>query len=172
MSLRKHLIWLALALTLVMMVIAPPVSAAVKVGDKAPDFQLRTVDGKGTVKLSTYFGKPTLLVYWASWCPHCRTELPVLQKVYNELHPRGMEAVGVSLDHATNDALKFVTQKSITFPVGYGGTDQGYKIAESYGVSGIPMTFVLDKNGVVKAVFRGDAGERAIRAEFEKLGVK
>jgi peroxiredoxin len=172
MLLRRYAIWLALALALIMLMLALPVSAAVKVGDKAPDFQLRSVDGRGSVKLSTYLDKPTLLVFWASWCPHCRTELPILQRVYNNLHPRGMEAVGISLDHGIKDAQQFVSQKSITFPMAYGGTDEGLKIAESYGVSGIPIAFVIDKSGVVKTIFKGDAGERAIRAVFEKLGVK
>ncbi|MEN6357208.1 MAG: TlpA disulfide reductase family protein [Armatimonadota bacterium] len=146
-------------------------SAVVSVGSKASDFQLTSVDGKSAIKLSSYFGKPMLLVYWASWCPHCRTEVPVVQKIYNDLHSAGLEIVGVSFDRSAKDARDFMKSKSVTFPVAFGGTDQGMKVADIYGVSGIPVTFVLDKNAVVKTVFRGDPGEKAIRAELTKLGL-
>lgn len=148
-----------------------PACAAVTVGSKAPDFQLTSVDGKSTIKLSSHFGKPMLLVYWATWCPHCRTELPVIQKIYGDLHSAGLEIVGISMDNSAKDAREFMKSKSVTFPVAFGGTDQGMKVADTYGVSGIPAMFVLDKNAVVKAIFRGEAGEKTIRSELAKLGL-
>jgi peroxiredoxin len=169
MSLRKYVIWSVLLLAV--LVLVAQASVAVSVGSKAPDFQLSSVDGKSTIKLSSYFGKPLLLVYWASWCPHCRTEAPVIQKIYNDLHSAGLEIVGVNLDRNTKDARQYMKSNSITFPVAFGGNDKGMKVADTYGVSGIPVTFVIDKNAVVKAVFRGDPGEKAIRAELAKLGV-
>src|SRR5690554_4215113 len=108
MRLNKSVITWAFVLAIALAAyFAASVSAEVNVGDKAPDFTLTGLDGKD-VKLSTYAGKPTLLVFWVSWCPHCQAELPVLQKVYGDLRSKGMNAVGVSVDRDKEDAQEFV----------------------------------------------------------------
>lgn len=169
MTINRCVVWLVVILAVC--AFALPVGATVSVGGKAADFQLSGIDGKSTIKLSSYFGKPILLVYWASWCPHCRSEIPSIQKIYSDLHSSGLEVVSVSFDRSEKDAREFIKSKSVTFPVAYGGNDKGMKVADMYGVSGIPVTFVIDKNAVVKSVFRGDPGEKAIRAELGKLGL-
>ena len=75
----------------------------VKTGTKAPDFKLKTSEGK-TLKLSSFKGKYVVLDFWASWCPDCRKDIPEVQRMYNKFHAKGVEFVGVSFD--TNNPEK------------------------------------------------------------------
>ena len=107
--------------------VATFVLADVTVGDTAPDFELGKVDGNGTIKLSDLMknGKPTLLVFWVSWCPHCQREMPVLDKVYRDLKANSINAIGVSVDDDLR-MLGFVTN-TISVPECHAGTDAGKK---------------------------------------------
>ncbi len=168
---HKRLVILTVAvLAAVGLVIAfVPVSAEVAVGNKAPEFKLTTMEGK-TISLSQFTDKPTLLVFWATWCPHCRSELPVLQKLYKDLGPKGANFVGVSLDDNSARARDFVKSNNITFPMAVAGARSN--LLGSYGITGIPTVFVLGKGGVVKARYAGEVAESTIRGDFAKLGVK
>ena len=168
---NKFIVMSALMLTLIVMAFVSPVAAAVVVGDKAPDFQLGSVDGKTTIKLSDYTTKPTLLIFWAGWCPHCRDMASVEQKIFSELGTKGVNVVGVSLDSSREAADSFVKSRSLTFPNAYGGTREGRETVEKYGIRGIPTFFIIDKDGVVKATYSGEVREETIRQEFAKLGV-
>jgi len=154
--------------------VATFVLADVTVGDTAPDFELGKVDGNGTIKLSDLMknGKPTLLVFWVSWCPHCQREMPVLDKVYRDLKANSINAIGVSVDDDLEDAREFVSEYNITFPNVYAGTDAGEKVLDNYGIRGVPNTYIIDKDGVVRAHYVGEVSEKVIKEQFEKLGVK
>jgi peroxiredoxin len=173
MSAVRTTLWPGLLLVILLIVALPLcLSAAVAAGDKAPDFKLDNVDGKSTVTLSDYTDKPTLLVFWASWCPHCQREVSVLQKVYSDLGPKGMNAIGTSVDEDSKKANEFVGKHKLTFPNAFAGTDAGSAVLDSYGVDGVPAIFVLGKGGVTQVRFDGETEEKAIREEFAKLGVK
>lgn len=174
MSVKKLAIALVSApvLALIFIVAAAPAFSAVVVGDKAPDFTLGNISGNGSVKLSDYTSKPTLLVFWVSWCPHCQRELPIVQNIYRELGPKGMNAVGVSVDTDLADAKAFVEQRSLTFPNAFAGTDAGIGVIDTYQVRGVPAIYVIDKGGVVKAVYRGEIDAATIRSDLARLGVK
>lgn len=146
-----------------------PVSAAVSVGSKAPSFKVVDLDGK-SIGLSDLMGKPSIIVFWATWCPHCRAELPVMERVWKDLNPKGISMVAISLDSDSAAARKFVRDNHITIPVAIAGS--GSPLMGSYGITGIPSVFVLDKDGVVKARWAGEVGESTVRSELAKLGVK
>ena len=155
-----------------LMTLTSPVSADVSAGDKAPDFQLGNVNGSDVVKLSNYTTKPTLLVFWVSWCSHCQEEVPVLDKVYKDLKSKGLNVLGVSMDDKIGDAREFVKEYNVSFPSGFAGTDDGHAMTSVYGVKGVPMMYVIDKGGVVKAIHVGETDPGTIRKEFADLGVK
>ncbi len=171
MAPRSGRIALGLAI-LSIVAVAAAAGAAVDVGDKAPAFRLPDADGKGTIALSDYTDKPTLLVFWASWCPHCQRELPVVQKVYKDLKPKGANVVGVSVDENVGEARALLKKQGITFPNAFAGTDTGMNTARAYGVRGIPAVFFIDKRGTITAKYAGETDESDLRREFAKLGVK
>jgi peroxiredoxin len=146
--------------------------AAVTVGDKAPNFTLDTVDGKSKLNFSNYTNKPTVLVFWASWCPHCQKEAPRVQNIYNKFKAKGVNVVGISADEDVSEARNFVTSYRLTFPNAHAGSPAGLKVINDYGVEGVPAIFVIDKGGVVKALYIGETDEATIQAQLAKLGIK
>ncbi|WP_417352593.1 redoxin domain-containing protein [Flavobacterium alkalisoli] len=123
---------------------------ATEVGKKCPDFSAATPDGK-TFSLKQAMGKVTVIDFWASWCGPCRKENPNVVAMYNELHGKGLNIIGVSLD---KDAAKWqgaIEKDNLTWY--HISNLQGWDepIAKEFGVSSIPATVILDKNGTIVA---------------------
>ncbi len=146
-----------------------PVSAAISVGSKAPSFKVSTLDGK-SMGLADLMGKPSVIVFWATWCPHCRNELPTIQKLHSDLTPKGVNFLGISLDTDAAAAKRLIGADKITFANTI--VSPSSDLAKSFGITGIPAVFILDKEGVVKAKYAGEVSESTVRGELEKLGVK
>lgn len=115
-------------------------------GDKAPNFALKSVDGK-TVKLSDYKGKIVIIDFWATWCPPCRKGIPDLISIQKEFK-KDVVVIGVSLDaeKTIKDVPGFIKEYGINYPIVYGDD----KITIDYGgIRSIPTSFVVDKKGNV-----------------------
>lgn len=135
-----------------------------KVGQKAPDIEMAGIDGK-PVKLSSLKGKMVLIDFWASWCGPCRRENPSVVNAYNEYkdksfrNGKGFTVFGVSLDTNKERWEKGIADDKLVWP--YHVSDLlGWKnaAAQQYGVYGIPMSYLIDGDGVIVAVSpRGEA---------------
>jgi alpha/beta superfamily hydrolase/peroxiredoxin len=121
----------------------------VKAGVQAPDFKMKTIDGK-TFKLSQLKGKTVVLDFWASWCPDCRKDAPEVVRMYKEYAPQGIEFVGVSMDTDVEAWRKACEQFGITYTqVSELKKFKETDIAKAYGVKWIPSMVVVDKEGKV-----------------------
>ena len=121
-------------------------------GKKAPDFSLKTSDGK-TVQLSQLKGKVVLLNFWATWCGPCRKEIPDFLEVYKQNKGKGFEIVGVALDEeGWNVVTPFVKQYKVNYPVVVG---DGKLVREYGGFEFIPTTFLIDKQGTIVHTWTG-----------------
>lgn len=121
----------------------------VKQGTVAPEFKMKTIDGK-TFKLSQLRGKTVVLDFWASWCPDCRKDAPEVVKMYKEYHPQGVEFVGVSMDTDIEAWRKGCEKFGITYTqVSELKKFKETDIAKAYGVKWIPSMVVIDKDGKV-----------------------
>jgi alpha/beta superfamily hydrolase/peroxiredoxin len=121
----------------------------VKAGTHAPDFKMKTIDGK-TFKLSQLKGKTVVLDFWASWCPDCRKDAPEVVRMYKEYAPQGIEFVGVSMDTDVEAWRKACEQFGITYTqVSELKKFKETDIAKAYGVKWIPSMVVIDKEGKV-----------------------
>ena len=116
------------------------------VGKPAPDFTITSLDGKSSLTLSDLKGKPVILNFWASWCVPCRVEAPFLESAWRAYGDRGVVFIGVDIQDSERDALAYIREFDVTYP---NGTDTKGRITVSYGVSGIPVTFFVDKKGIV-----------------------
>lgn len=117
----KHMKPLAMALALLMIgmtAFAAPVAQA-KLGEEAPDFELKTLNGE-TFKLSDYRGKVVYLNEWTTWCPSCVLEMPDIQKL-SEDHPDDLVVLGVSLDETEELARAFVEENGYTYTFAWDG---------------------------------------------------
>jgi peroxiredoxin len=118
------------------------------IGEPAPGFVARSLDGD-EVDVALYKGRVVLLDFWASWCQPCIAALPEVQAAYETYHGRGFDIVGISLDRNRSALDTFIQRNSMPWTNVYDGASA---IAERYRVTGIPKTFLLDRNGRIAAV--------------------
>ncbi|SCY93057.1 TlpA disulfide reductase family protein [Flavobacterium caeni] len=138
----------------------PPASqsgSAPAVGSVAPDFSAKNPDGK-PVSLKESLGKVTIIDFWASWCKPCRAENPNVVALYNELHGKGLNIIGVSLDKEAGAWKDAIAKDKLTWNQISNLQYWDEPIAKTYGVESIPATFILDASGkIVAKDLRGDA---------------
>ena len=112
----------------------------------APDVTLRTAEG-GTVRLTDYKGSVVIVDFWASWCVPCKTAFPALDALFREYHARGVEVLAVNVDERRRDADAFLAKLPHTRPVLF---DPKGTSAEAFAVRGMPSSFIIDRNGVIR----------------------
>ena len=143
---------------------APRVSHSEKIGKPAMDFQ--AVDLKGQeLSLKKFRGQVVLLDFWATWCVPCKAEMPHLKKVYDKYKDQKFEIIGISLDQGQAVLDSYIEEQDITWPQ---FLDNG-TVAKMYNVTGIPATFLIDGDGIVRKVqLRGNALETAVTELVKK----
>ncbi len=122
----------------------------ISVGDVAPDFTLNSPEGQD-ITLSSLRGKYVLIDFWASWCGPCRMENPNVVKLYNKYKDKGFAIYGVSLDKEKAAWLAAIKKDNLTWTHGSDLKFWNSAVAQTYGVSAIPATYLLDKEGKVIA---------------------
>lgn len=132
------------------------------VGGTAPDIALNDTTGN-VVPLSSLRGKVVLIDFWASWCGPCRMENPNVVRVYNKFKDKGFAIYGVSLDQNRDSWLKAIRNDKLTWTQVSDLRYWNSVAAQQYGVSAIPATFLLDKDGkIIAKNLRGEALERKL----------
>ena len=134
--------------TLTAMMIRFSPDAAVSVGSKAPDFQLIEAATGDSISLrEEYLGTVTLVNIWATWCAPCRLEMPSMQTAFEELGERGFRIAAISIDASDSDkVVAFGEELGLTFDLLH---DQSMRVQLTYQTTGVPESFLLDKNGIV-----------------------
>jgi peroxiredoxin len=118
-----------------------------KIGAKAPDFSLKTLDGK-QVELSDYEGKKVMLNFWATWCPPCKKEMPDMEK-YTQQAGDDVVVLAVNID-PENDVQAFVEDNGITFTIPLDSQSAKNPVNERYKILSIPTTYFIDKKGIIR----------------------
>jgi peroxiredoxin len=120
-------------------------------GDSAPHFAARALDGS-LVDLEQLDGKVVLLDFWATWCAPCVHAMPYIQSAYEKLHERGFEVVGLSFDVEPRAVEVFAGREGLTWPMLWLEEGDRSDVADLYGVSSVPTTFLIGRDGRVLAV--------------------
>ncbi len=144
---------------------AAPDGVGVKVGKIAPDFMVTDLGGK-VVRLSDFRGQPVMVNFWATWCPPCRAEAPEIENIYRERQGQGLAILGVSMDDDATAVPGFVSQFGLTFPI---AVDADSRVADLYRVDSIPMTFFIDKNGVIRDIQLGQMDRNIILKKLASI---
>jgi thiol-disulfide isomerase/thioredoxin len=159
---------------------APPPSP--REGFSAPDFTLELLGGEQTspeqsvhsrkgrrITLSDLRGKVVLVNFWATWCPPCRAEMPAIEKVYRSFKPLGLEVLAVNLADQDGQAAVsgFIQELGLTFPI---PLDLDGSVNARYTLRGLPSSFFIDRQGVIRSVVvGGPMSEALIQSKIEKL---
>ena len=115
-------------------------------GGPAPNFTLPGLDGK-MISLADFNGKVVLLNIWATWCPPCVEEMPSMEKLYQELKDEDFEILAVSIDVSGAIAvIPFMKKHKLSFPA---LTDTKGAIRSLYQTTGVPESFIIDKDGII-----------------------
>lgn len=131
-------------------------------GDMAPDFTVEMLDGR-SVTLSKLQGKPTLLIFWATWCPPCREELSHLQEGVIDVFGDKINVLPISRGEKRETVEGFLDKMGYTFAVGLDGDQSIYR---KYATNYIPRCWVIDSKGEV--VYAGVGYDEAIAAEVNE----
>jgi len=151
MSRRRWGVLLGVAATLVFGValvikILPQIDL-VGVGSKAPDFRALDLDTAKPVSLADYRGKVLLVNIWATWCEPCRAEMPAIERLHHLVTDTAFRIVSVSVDKADSGTVTaFARQFGLTFPI---LQDASGRIQDEYQTTGVPESFVVDRQGVI-----------------------
>lgn len=131
----------------------------------APEFVRTDLAGR-RVDLKDYRGNVVLLNFWATWCAGCQIELPKFALWQKEYGAAGLQIVGVSMDDSVGPVRKTVRRLNLDFPVIMGDAQLG----DAYGgVLGLPVTFLLDRDGRIVAEIKGDGELTALESKVKKL---
>ncbi len=121
-----------------------------RIGNRAKDFSVQDSDRK--VNLDQFKGQILVLNFWATWCPPCVEELPSLEVMQERMRSRGVVVLGVSIDVDNNAYHRFIKERGVNFLT---VRDPEQKVAQLYGTSGWPETYVIDRQGVIRRKFIG-----------------
>ena len=142
-----------------------------RIGDLAPEFegtvngqtvQLTDLDGN-PIRLADLRGRPVWINFWASWCPPCQEETPVLRDMYEEYADDGLAVVAISVQETTaEDVRSYVERYGLDYTVGFDATSA---IFHTYRAFGLPTQYFLDRDGVIRDVVLGPVN----RAQAEQI---
>jgi protein SCO1/2 len=139
--------------------------AAPQVGHPAPDFVLPGAAGK-PVRLSDLRGKVVLLNFWATSCPPCRSEMPRLSQWYTSLRRSNFTVIGVDSLDDTSAALGYTKGLHVSYPI---AVDTDGNVSVKYDVVALPSSFLIDRNGIVRATRLGVVGSSYLTHQIRPL---
>lgn len=136
-------------------------------GKVAADFKLKALDGTEH-SLQDLRGKVVLLDFWATWCGPCRKELPVLEKIHQQFHSKGLVLVGMDVGEDSETVRKFLLTANVSYPVVLTAASA---IEQNYSVTAYPTVVLIDREGKIVLYHVGTGSDHDIRTNLELLGL-
>jgi cytochrome c biogenesis protein CcmG/thiol:disulfide interchange protein DsbE len=135
------------------------------VNQRAPEFARKDLNGR-RLDLASYRGKVVLLNFWATWCAPCQVEMPVFAAWERQYGPQGLQVIGISMDDGPEAVRSLVDRLKLDYPVAMGDAELGERYG---GVLGLPLTYLIDRKGRVRAQFEGETALKAIEKQLKLL---
>jgi peroxiredoxin len=135
------------------------------VGKQAPEFTRRDFSG-ARIDLAGFRGKVVLLDFWATWCASCQVEMPAFVLWQRQYGTRGLQVIGISMDDDPASARRLSAKLQLNYPTAMGDE----KLGELYGgVLGLPLTYLIDRKGIIRAKFQGETDLKIIEKQLKAL---
>lgn len=144
-----------------------------RAGDSMPDFTLTNLRGE-PVSFSSLEGRAVVLNFWATWCPPCQREMPLLDDMQKEYSSRGLTIVGVDLEESPETVGRYVESVGVTYPIWLDdparvGTDRTRDLYTKIGGIGLPTTVFIDQGGVIQGSQVGELSRGVLQSRIESL---
>jgi cytochrome c biogenesis protein CcmG/thiol:disulfide interchange protein DsbE len=144
---------------------APAAQQRSIVNRRAPEIARADLNGR-RIALKSLRGTVVLLNFWATWCAPCLIEMPIFSKWQQQNESRGFQVIGISMDDDVVPVRKLTGKLKPTYPVAMGDA----KLGEAYGgVMGLPLTYLIDRRGTVRARFQGETDPAAIEKQLKMM---
>jgi peroxiredoxin len=137
----------------------------VEIGKPAPDFALVDMNGQKH-KLSDYRGEGVFLNFWATWCKPCEREMPYIENSYQNFKDKGVKVLTVDVGESELAVSNFVQRHGLTFPV---MIDKDGPVQTAYGINPLPITFLIDKDGIVVRSHTGELTQASVNQFMEEI---
>ncbi len=134
------------------------------IGYPAPDFTLKTLDGK-SFNLREHRGTPVVLNFWATWCGPCQAELPAVEATFAR-YTNQVQVIGVDQAEAPDVVQAYVKEFQLTYPI---AMDKDSNVANHYNVKGMPTTFFIDGDGVIRHMWMGEMNRITLAEGVTKI---
>ncbi len=132
----------------------------------APDFTLKNVVSGNQVSMSDFNGRPVVIFFWATWCPHCANEMSPMQKVYTSYKGRGLAVLAVDVGESAAQARSYRSSRGLTFTV---LNDSNQAVAGTYHISAFPTNFFIDRDGRIASIIVGELGYANLNSKVQSL---
>jgi thiol-disulfide isomerase/thioredoxin len=126
-------------------------AASPLVSEAAPDFALRSMSDSN-VRLSEHLGQVVLINFWATWCGPCRQEMPLLDELHAKYERAGFVLLGINIDEDRDEAIEMAQTLQVTYPILF---DERKDVSRAYQLGTMPLTVLIDREGVVRYVSEG-----------------
>ncbi len=135
-----------------------------EVGQVAPEFNVEFFDGyewdtRSVATLAEMRGRPVVLNFWASWCVECRYETDLLESAWRQYRDQGVVFLGVAYADVEPNSIAYMEEFGVTFPH---APDLGTDISQAYEITGVPETFFIDSDGVIRHVQIGPVSQQML----------
>jgi cytochrome c biogenesis protein CcmG, thiol:disulfide interchange protein DsbE len=139
--------------------------ATATVGQAAPDWSDPLVKGSGALTMAQLRGKPVFMDFFATWCPPCNAEAPMVNAAYKQYESQGLQVIGVDVQENAQKAKQFVDQHQLDYPA---VVDSG-TLSDQYRINGMPVGVFIDKTGVVRKIEVGQLSPDQLNADIKSI---
>lgn len=143
----------------------PLAAGQVGEGEVAPAFTLETFDGE-KLALADFRGQVVVINFWASWCKPCEQEAADLENTWRHYQGQGVQFLGVDYVDTETEARRYLDRFDITYP---NGPDLGTRISQAYRMRGVPETFIVGKDGILRALIVGPTTQGELQGLIDPL---
>ena len=135
------------------------------IGDEAPDFKLVDLNGEEH-RLSDYKGQGVFLNFWGTWCKPCAKEMPAMDRQYEIYKEQGVQVLAVNIAQSDFEVQRFASQYGLNFPI---VIDKTKSVMEAYNIKPLPTTLLINPDGKIEQIIRGEMTEQDIAGFMEQI---